>query len=68
MEAYISLLQGGDDPLQFTTAGKSYVATLTFPSEGYEFLGLGQRASGGTETSHLSTALAVTKGVPSASQ
>lgn len=48
MEAYIRLLQRRGDPLQFTTAGKSYVATLTFPSERYEFLGLGQRASGGT--------------------
>lgn len=39
MEAYVSLLQGHDDPLQFTTARKSCITTFTFPSEESEFLG-----------------------------
>lgn len=35
----VSLLQGRNDPLQFTTARKSCITTVTFPSEKSGFLG-----------------------------
>lgn len=67
-EAYASLLQWHDAPLQFTTAGKPCITTFTFPSEASEFLGYKSKSQtvAGIETSDLSTALAVTEGVPSA--
>lgn len=39
MEANVSLLQGHNDPLQFTAARKSCITTFTFPSEKSGFLG-----------------------------